>query len=182
MRYSIKELLFWKIRGERPIKAYLKAGLTLGGNFSMEMGCTLDYDHCFLITIGDDVTLAPGVKILAHDASTKRSLGYTKIAKVNIGSRVFIGANSIILPGVTIGDDVIIGAGSVITKDVSSGSIVGGNPVRVIGYTEAYIKKNKDKMKEGNTFDSSYTLREGVSDIKKEELKDKIGDDIGFVE
>lgn len=59
----------------------------------------IDPGHCWLIELGDDVTLAPRVHSLAHDASTKRELGYTRIAKVKIGSNVFIGAGSIVLSG-----------------------------------------------------------------------------------
>lgn len=49
-----------------------------------------------------------------------------------IGSHCFIGAHSVILPGVTIGDQCIVAAGSVVTKDVPSGTLVAGNPARVI--------------------------------------------------
>ena len=55
--------------------------------------------------------MAPHVQILAHDASTKRYLGYTKIGRVLIGNNVFVGAGTIILPSVAIGNNVIIGAG-----------------------------------------------------------------------
>lgn len=49
-----------------------------------------------------------------------------------IGDRCFIGIRSIIMPGITIGDDVIVASGAVVTKDVPSGSIVAGNPARII--------------------------------------------------
>ncbi len=57
----------------------------------------IDSSHCWLIQIGDNVTLAPGVHVLAHDASTKRSLGYTKIGIGQGGNNVFGGAHSVIL-------------------------------------------------------------------------------------
>lgn len=63
---------------------------------------------------------------MAHDAC--RSLK----AETHIGSYCFIGARSIIMPGVKIGDQVIIGSGSVVTKDIPSNSIAVGNPARVI--------------------------------------------------
>ena len=89
----------------------------------MKDGCILDPGHVFLITIGDNVTFAPRVHILAHDASTKELTGYTKIAPVNIGNNVFIGANSTVLMGVNIGDNVIVGANSLVSKDIPDGCV-----------------------------------------------------------
>lgn len=74
--------------------------------------------HCFLICIGDDCTFTAKVHILAHDASTKKHLGFTKIGKVIVGNGVFLGVGVVVLPGVTIGDDAIVGAGSVVTKSI----------------------------------------------------------------
>lgn len=76
-----------------------------------------------LVTIGNNVTIT-GSMILTHDASTQKSLGFTKTAPVVIGSDVFIGHGSIILPGVTIGNNVTVGAGSVVRKDIPDDSVV----------------------------------------------------------
>lgn len=51
---------------------------------------------------------------------------------VHIGSNVWIGANAVVLPGVTIGDNTVIGAGSVVTKDIPANVIAVGNPCRVL--------------------------------------------------
>ena len=98
------------------------------------------------------MTLAPRVHILAHDASSKGFLNYTLIAPVKIGSDCFIGAGSIILPGVTIGDNVIIGAGSVVTKSIPDNSIAVGNPARVIS---SYNITNENMEKMRKTLDYS---------------------------
>lgn len=58
--------------------------------------------------------------------------------RVEIGNNVFIGVNSVIIPGVKIGDNVIIAAGSIVTKSVPSGTIIGGNPAKIIGDYESY--------------------------------------------
>lgn len=78
------------------------------------------------IHIGDESYVASGAMILSHD--------FIKGVKndTRIGKKCFIGANAIIMPGVTIGDSVIVGSGAVVTKDVPSGCIVVGNPARVI--------------------------------------------------
>lgn len=75
----------------------------------------------------DDYTyIAGGTIILAHDMC--RMLRAT----TRIGCRCFIGANAIILPGISIGDEVIVGSGAVVTKNVPSNCIVAGNPAKII--------------------------------------------------
>jgi len=153
------EKLKCAIKREVYLPKLINRGLKVGRNFKMMGGCILDPAHCWHITIGDDVTLAPRVHILAHDASTKTHIGYTKVANTTIGNRCFIGAGTIILPGVNIGDDVIIGAGSVVSKDIPSGMLAVGNPAKVICTVEEYMAKIKAEMNADNTFGDEYTLR-----------------------
>ena len=86
-----------------------------------------------LIEIGDNSVIATGAKILTHDAISFVSSGENVKKPVKIGKNVFVGFNSIIMPGVTIGDNVIVSAGSVVTKSVPDNKIIGGNPARIIG-------------------------------------------------
>lgn len=146
----------------------------------MQQGCIIDDAHCWLISIGNNVTLAPNVHILAHDASTKRELGYTIVKPVTIGNNVFVGAGTIILPGVTIGDNVIIGAGSVISKSIPSNSVAIGNKI-VKSYDEYMQEKEKEfnvAVWDKRVFDKSYTVLGNITDDKKVEMKEKNG---GFV-
>jgi maltose O-acetyltransferase len=160
-----------KLLGRKTLMEQLcQNGLKVGNNFFMNTGSLIDFSHCWLIEIGDNVTLAPNVTILAHDASTKFHTGYTRIAPVKIGSRVFIGAGSIIMPGVVIGDDAIIGAGSLVTKDIPDRSLAVGSPARVISSTEDYINKQILSMSDTNKFDESFTLRGGVDEKKRQEM------------
>lgn len=121
-----------RLRSEISTEDLIALGLTVGKNFSRQEKTLIDQSHCWLITIGDDVTLAPRVHILAHDASTKKALGYTRIGVVNIGNNVFIGASSTILPGISIGNNVVIGANSVVSRDIPDDSVAIGNPAKVI--------------------------------------------------
>jgi len=78
------------------------------------------------VHVGAYSYLAFGVAVLTHDLTRGVRL------HTRVGQRCFIGARSILLPGVTIGDGSIVAAGAVVTRDVAPGSIVGGNPARAI--------------------------------------------------
>ena len=159
----------------------MKQGLSVGCNFVMLEDVLIDPSHVWHITIGDDVTLAPRVQILAHDASTKRHLGRTRIGKVTIGDRVFVGASAIILPGVTIGSEVIIGAGSIVTKDIPSGVVAAGNPARVISSLAEFLQRRKEEMHCSPTFGEDYTIRGNITEPRKGEMNAKMKDRIGYV-
>jgi len=94
-----------------------------------------------LVEIGDNFVSAPGSIILAHDASPLVHLGKYRVGRVRVGNNVFLGANAVILPGITIGDDVIVGAGAIVTRDVESGWVVAGNPARKLCKSSEYFKK-----------------------------------------
>ncbi|GGE01160.1 hypothetical protein GCM10011390_20020 [Aureimonas endophytica] len=95
---------------------------------TVEFSLSARFDKTFPkgIHIGPKTYVAFDAAILAHD----RTRGYYKHTR--IGRNCFIGARSIIMPGITIGDECIVGSGAVVTKDVPSRSIVAGNPATVI--------------------------------------------------
>ena len=163
---------------------YIARGLKVGKNFNRQELVSLDYSHCYKIEIGDNVTLAPRVHILAHDASTKNFIGYAKIGLVRIGNNVFVGAGTIILPNVKIGDNVIIGAGSVVTKDIPENSLVVGNPAKVIGKVSEYIEKHKKNMEKIGNFSEEYTFRSKKFDeLKRKEIIEHLEKNhIGYLE
>jgi len=157
-------------------------GLKVGNNFKRSNGVIIDPSHCWLISIGKNVTLAPRVHILAHDASTKFILNYTKIGHVVIGDNVFIGAESIVLPNITIGNNVILGAGSVVTKDIPSNGVYAGNPAKLICAISEYIEKNKGLMKNRPVYGEEYTLRRNITEEKKNIMITDLTDGIGYVD
>jgi len=164
-----------------PLEALIARGLTVGSGFSMQEQVSIDDSHCWLVTIGDDVTLAPDVRILAHDASMHRYFGLARIGKVEIGDRVFIGAGSIVLPGVSIGCDVIIGAGSVVSRDIPDNVVAAGNPARMLCATDEWLERKKLEIASVPSFGEEYTLRAGVSAEMKAEMNEKLIDGIGYI-
>lgn len=173
----IKKFVY-RLRGEYTTEELIEMGMTVGKIFKRLNGVILDPSHCWLIEIGDNVTMAPRVHILCHDASTKQFLEYTKIGRVTIGNNVFIGAESVVLPGINIGNNVIIGANSTVTHDVPDNSVVIGSPTRILCSLDEYLDKEKKRMENSICYGEEYTLRKNVSMEKrmqqKEELKGKI--------
>lgn len=151
------------------LKKWIKCGLKVGHTFKINAGSSIDPPFPWLVTIGDNVTLGPNVTILSHDASSQVHLGYTRLGLVNIGNNVFIGAGSIVLPGVTIGSNVVIGAGSVVTKDIPDNVVVAGAPACVLKSIDEFKEKHLEKMTV--KLDYSYTQGGGVTSEKKEEMK-----------
>lgn len=141
------------------LKRLIKNGLQVGNNFSIQQGCIIDESHCWHIKIGNNVTLAPNVSIIAHDGATFEISGYTKVKNVEIGNNVFIGAGAIVLPGVKIADNIIIGAGSVVTKSIAIEGVYFGSPAKLIYSMKAYKEKINSEVKNVKLFHESYTLR-----------------------
>ena len=177
----LKELIY-RIRGEYTTEKLIKMGLKVGDGFKRLNGVILDPSHCWLIDIGNNVTLAPRVHILCHDASTKQFIGYTKIGRVNIGDNVFIGANTVVLPGVSIGNNVIIGANSTVTHNIPENCVVAGSPTKMICTLNEYLNKEKNRMSKSVCYGEEYTLRRNVSMEMKIKQKNELKGDIGYID
>lgn len=101
-------------------------GMDISPKARISYGAKLDKTFAKGIHIDSESYVASGAIIFSHDFS--RSLK----THTYIGKKCFIGANAIIMPGITIGDEVIVGSGAIVTKNVPSNSIVAGNPAKVI--------------------------------------------------
>ena len=149
LRQIAKKFIFKKIRKRSDHDIRLdhlrKVGVEIGkGTYIFSDG--IETNESYLIKIGDNVLIAPNVMFTTHDASACKYLAYETdiFGRITIGNNVFIGAGSIILPGVTIADDCIVGAGSVVTKSVhTKGTVIAGNPAKPITTVEELKVKNE---------------------------------------
>lgn len=122
-----------------PVKLYVNqpgASITIGDHTRIHGSCLHAYSS---ITVGSKCLIAANCQIFdgnGHDLSMGNVEGRLKTIgpaePIVIEDCVWIGANSIVLPGVTIGRGSVIGAGSVVAKSIPPMSIAAGNPARVI--------------------------------------------------
>lgn len=101
----------------------------------------------WIISLGDNVHITGNCKFIAHDGGTlifRNEIPDLEITKpITVGSNVYIGEESLILPGVRIGSNVVIGARSVVTRDIPDNSVAAGVPARVIKTADEYLEKLK---------------------------------------
>lgn len=109
--------------------AHVHFGENIYANFNLTL---VDDTHIY---VGDNTMFGPNVTLATagHPVLPElREKGYQFNIPIHIGKNCWIGAGSVILPGVTVGDGSVIGAGSVVTKDIPSGVVAVGNPCRVL--------------------------------------------------
>ena len=109
--------------------AHVHFGKNIYANFNLTL---VDDTHIY---VGDNTMFRPNVTLATagHPVLPElREKGYQFNIPIHIGKNCWIGAGSVILPGVTVGDGSVIGAGSVVTKDIPSGVVAVGNPCRVL--------------------------------------------------
>jgi len=123
-------------------------------NFNMVIVDDMD------VYIGDRVMVGPNVTICTTGHPVYplyREMVAHYSLPIHIGNNVWIGANSVILPGVTIGDNTVIGAGSIVTRDVPANVVAVGNPCRVM---REISDRDREYYFRDMKVDFPYTLRE----------------------
>ena len=113
------------------------------------------FDDHSRITLGDRLVASMNVHFLTHDYSyTTAMIAINEMPQtdigilrdIKVGNNVFIGMNSLILPGTEIGDNVIVGAGSVVRGKIPDNSVVSGSPAKFVCTIEEYVLKVKGRM------------------------------------
>jgi maltose O-acetyltransferase len=181
LRTMLRTLLN-RIRGYPSTAWLVKRGLTLGRDVYLG---EVAFDHGFLwlISIGDESVLSSDVRIIAHDGSTKQWTGYIRLGRVDIGRRVYVGARSVVLPGVRIGDEAIIGAGSVVTHDVPPRTVVAGNPAVPVATLDDFAAKHRERIASRPCYPrAGFSAYEYVTAENMERMRRELADGPGYVE
>ena len=118
---------------EPPFYCDYGSNITVGESFYANVGCViLDVAE---VTIGNNVFFGPRVIVTTASHPIDAEVRNAQLEfglPIHIGNDVFIGAGTVINPGVTIGDDVVVGSGSVVTHNLESHAVYAGNPARKI--------------------------------------------------
>ena len=102
--------------------------------------------EAYLIEIGNYARVASNVKFFTHGGVWSQRIKTPDIdyfGKIKVGNYTYIGDGAYLMAGVVVGNDVIIGSGSIVTKSIPDGCIVAGNPAKIIGRTNDFVKKIK---------------------------------------
>jgi len=128
---------YFRVCPEVKIFTENKGSIIIGNNFFANYGCYFSANK-ENIEIGNDCLLGPDVLIINSNHDTKSGILVREQANVSkkivLGNNVWIGAKSVILPGVVIGDNAVVAAGSIVNKNVEANSLVGGVPAKFIKY------------------------------------------------
>ena len=169
-------VIFYAIYGKLyPVKYAKHLGVEMKGKvFLYCSSFSMFSTEPWLITLGDNVHITNGVKFINHDGGTlilRKFVPDLEITKpITVGNDVYIGINTIIMPGVNIGNNVIIGAGSIVTRDIPDNSVAVGVPAKRIKSVDEYLEKaKKDSLHIGHlTYKAKEKELKRIFGIKKD--------------
>jgi len=138
--YVQKRLHLWARRSVAPglrIWLYRRMGVAIGQHVFIGLDTWLDCQFPELITIEDDVTISFRVTVVVHDDARRMDrieagAGDGTVAPVVLRRGCYLGAGSMILPGVTVGERAVVASGAVVTRDVAPETVVAGVPARFL--------------------------------------------------
>jgi acetyltransferase-like isoleucine patch superfamily enzyme len=119
-------------------------GVPIGAGTVINPNVVLYDEYRGLVSLGERVSVAAGVALIAASGPNNSRLAehpyvrsrLVQTAPVAVGDDAWLGANAVVLPGVTIGARAIVGAGAVVVEDVPAGVVVAGVPARLVRQLE----------------------------------------------
>ena len=141
-----------RINGRVPWPVHFTSRVLYYKNISVGNGTAPGLSgNCYIqgrngIDIGHNVRIGPGVGLISANHDIDDYDRWPVCSPMKIGNNVWIGMNTVVLPGLAIGDNVAVGANSVVTKSIPSNSIATGNPCRVIRQKAAYSGKDYSRL------------------------------------
>ena len=149
LRSFLKNVYFKKIKKYDAVQIRIdhlrRCGMTIGRKTYI-FSDDLETAESYLVSVGDEVMIASGVRFITHDASASYYIpGASDLfGRIIIGNKCFLGMNALILRGVTLANGCIVAAGSVVTKSfLEPGSVLAGNPARKVSTVDALREKNE---------------------------------------
>ena len=149
---------------------------------SSARGCDISHElyfdglHPWLITIGDYATLGPYVAVITHDASLVHHTGQTRLGRVVVGKRVYVGVGAVLLPGTNIGEDSVVGAGAVVHGEIPPGSLVLGNPAKVSPIKAVVAWQRASAARAPSWPDEGWTIPSGITEERKRTQREALAD------
>ncbi len=152
----LKRLLHYMFNVISPVRYARWIGVVIGKDCRL---IQVSYSsEPYLITLGDHVS-ASFVRFETHDGGVwvlrDKNPDYDLVKPITVGSNVFLGYGTVVLPGVTIGDNVVVGARSVVSKNVPSNTVVAGVPARPIKSVDEYLVSCMDDMNDTKQLSSA---------------------------
>ena len=132
------------MRSEDPRLTELRSlGARIGTGIYLGPEVYFEKDFAELLTIEDDVVLSQGATVLLHDSSLNNLVGAPiRFGAVTLRRRCYIGANSLVMGGVTVGAGALVGAAALVNVDVPDGAVVYGVPARVTGTVAELVERS----------------------------------------
>ncbi|QDV26129.1 acyltransferase [Aureliella helgolandensis] len=112
------------------VAGQIEIGENVWKSFAISGGCYVQGMNG--IVIGDNTLFAPNVVMISANHVPGDLTRWEKTGPIRIGKNCWIGANSVILPGVELGDNVVVGAGAVVSKSFPNACVIGGVPAKII--------------------------------------------------
>jgi maltose O-acetyltransferase len=165
-----------RLRGKPNIERLVAQGLQLGEGTHISHEIYFDGLHPWLITIGDYATLGPYVAVITHDASLVHHTGQTRLGRVVVGKRVYVGVGAVLLPGTNIGEDSVVGAGAVVHGEIPPGSLVLGNPAKISPLKAVVAWQRASAARAPGWPDEGWTIPSGITEARKRTQREALAD------